>query len=605
MEGSKIGWCFIIAFVAALGGAAGAPLPISNASFESPALGAGARSDSLPNWTERDGVNNTNAFIEHIAGFSADGNQHVGMVSGYYIWQDTGVAWQPNTRYTLRVAAGRRGGHTASPNATLYALLNEPPNAGAQPTGSDVVVGSSNIVSGSFDASAIPDLTFADAAPIEVTTGLVPPAGNVVVFLGDGGVGRSHFDDVRLDAVKLSDVVGALTNPGNFNALREPAPPPGAATVITGTNTWSVDYDPLANKMYWSFIDSGEIWRTDPDGQNAELIVQESGTVLRGLQVDPYAGVLYFLDSLSDGVWATDLEGSSFQPVVGGFTRPNDMVLDRVDGRLYVTDSGVDNVLRHDLGGGAPVSWPIDGAWGIAIDQETETVYVSTDTGEVHAFDKDGTPDAGNPVFQEQGAIFRGMEWDPVRCLLHVVDAKNDRVLEIDPAASSSELSTLFATPLNNPRDLVIIENTDRDGDFLPDLWELDQLGTIAQQPSTDGDNDFRDLFTEYAFGGHPGFADPPVSAGPFDLPSAGSITFDQMVRVTDPGLAFTAMMSIDLQAWDGVPAGALTTVDFAVPNQPDYSIRRYIVDLSNLPPLLPQQQIFFRVEVEQSPKVP
>lgn len=560
----------------------------------------------MPDWSERDGAASPGSFVEHISGFSADGVQHVGMVSGYYLWQDTGIAWESNTRYTLRVAAGHRTGFTAAPNASLYALLSAAPDPVVQPNAAAVISGPAAVASGVFDASTIAATSFVDAPAIELTTGLAPPPGNVLVFLGDGGLsGRSHFDDVRLEAEKLAGVVGLLTNPGDFNALREPVPDPGSATVVTGTNTWSVDYDPLANKVYWSFIDSGEIWRTDPDGQNAELVVLGPGTVLRGIQVDPYGDAIYFLDSFSDSIWVTDLDGSSFAPLASGFVRPNDMALDLPGGGLFVTDSGSDTVLRHDLGGGAPLTWPLSGAWGVAIDQGSGTVFVSTDAGEVHAFDKAGVADANNPVFQQAGSLFRGLEWDPARCLLYVVDAKNDRVLEFDPADGSSGVSTLFGTALNNPRDIVLIEIDDRDGDLLPDSWEIDRLGTVAQRPWEDGDNDFRSLFAEYAFGGNPGIADPTASAGPFGPPSAGPLTFDQKVRVGDPRLEFTAMMSIDLLAWEAIPAAALGSTDTVLPGEPGYAVRRYTVDLSALPPLLPQQRIFLRVDVTQSAKAP
>ena len=96
-------------------------------------------------------------------------------------------------------------------------------------------------------------------------------------------------------------------------------------------------------------------------------------------------------------------------------------------------------------------------------------------------------------------------------------------MLEVDPSDGSSSFSTRFGAALNNPRDIVVIEDTDRDGDFIPDAWEVGQLGTIAQLPSDDGDNDLRDLFAEYAFGSRPDVADVVTSAVPLAPLSASA----------------------------------------------------------------------------------
>jgi hypothetical protein len=200
----------------------GAAIAVGDNSFEENAAitAAGGWSNNLtPEWSERDGPDNGNSFEEYIDGFSADGNNHVGVNVGVYLWQDTGVAFQPNTTYTLSIAAGNRAGQSASGNLTTYGLLNDATNLGVANYANTAAVTAAGITEASAQYDAFANVTegaFADAPDLVFTTGAVAPAGNVVVFLGaDGPAGRSHFDNIRLDAAAAvpepaSALLGAL-----------------------------------------------------------------------------------------------------------------------------------------------------------------------------------------------------------------------------------------------------------------------------------------------------------------------------------------------------------------------------------------------------------
>ena len=97
----------------------GAPIPINNASFERPVVSSATTtwSNALadpdqggagPDWLGQSGSSNGNAFIEYIPGFSSEGDQHLGMQSTYYVFQNTGVPWAANTKYELTVGVGDR-----------------------------------------------------------------------------------------------------------------------------------------------------------------------------------------------------------------------------------------------------------------------------------------------------------------------------------------------------------------------------------------------------------------------------------------------------------------------------------------------------------------
>lgn len=179
-------------------------------------LASGGWSNDLSSeWEERDGLNAGASFEEFIPAFSAEGTDHVGMATGYYIWQDTGVALQPNTTYTLTIAAGRRPGQTGGTNASTYAILAGTAGLGTLADTAAVIADGVTLASGSFDVAGLPDLGFVDAPDLVFTTGATVPAENVVVLLGDNSPGgRSHFDNIRLDATAIPEVstplLGAL-----------------------------------------------------------------------------------------------------------------------------------------------------------------------------------------------------------------------------------------------------------------------------------------------------------------------------------------------------------------------------------------------------------
>lgn len=194
----------------------GASITIGDSGFEANVGGPGAGGDLASGgwsnnlsteWEERDGVDNGASFEEFIPGFSSEGTDHIGVATGYYIWQDTGVALQPNTTYTLTVGVGRRGGQTAGGNVSTFAIVSGLTGLGTLANTAAVLADPITLASGSFDATTIAtDLTFVDAPDLVFTTGAVVPSENVVVLLGDNSPGgRSHFDNIRLDATAIPE----------------------------------------------------------------------------------------------------------------------------------------------------------------------------------------------------------------------------------------------------------------------------------------------------------------------------------------------------------------------------------------------------------------
>jgi hypothetical protein len=125
--------------------------------------------------------------------------------------------------YTLTVAAGNRNPNFSGVgNASTYAILAGGTNLGAASyANTAAVIGDANLTlaSGSVDASTFAASSFGDGDALVFTTGATVPNENLVVLLGDNSpTGRSHFDNVRLDAVAaVPEVSSALL--GSLAAL--------------------------------------------------------------------------------------------------------------------------------------------------------------------------------------------------------------------------------------------------------------------------------------------------------------------------------------------------------------------------------------------------
>ncbi|MGB0327066.1 MAG: lamin tail domain-containing protein [Akkermansiaceae bacterium] len=241
-----------------------APVLIGDASFEGNNLDPGSWSTDLsPEWQETGGPSNGAGFEEYIAGFAADGNDHIGMNSGHAIWQDLGETYQANTIYTLTISAGNRAGQTNGGNQTNYVLT--------APSGTI-------FASSSFDASTIPAGTFSDAPALIFDTASNPAAvGQTIrILLSGAGSGRSHFDHIRLDATSsepdgsatLSNLPATDINPtsarlsGTVTDIGEGAP---SITIFYGTGdggtdpaSWdsSIDLSGTTSGVYSNIVNS-------------------------------------------------------------------------------------------------------------------------------------------------------------------------------------------------------------------------------------------------------------------------------------------------------------------------------------------------------------
>jgi hypothetical protein len=166
-------------------------------------------------------------FVETSAsvGFSGgDAVQYAGLADdsspGGYIYQDLGVSFAPLTKYTIDIASAHRSGFN---HATLqFGLFS------SDAIGTDVGTAGFADIQGVWTGSGNPDADdqfnqLRDASVLqtigsgalghvyEYTTGLVPPTGNIVVFIRhQNNGGRINVDNVRLDATLIPEPSGML-----------------------------------------------------------------------------------------------------------------------------------------------------------------------------------------------------------------------------------------------------------------------------------------------------------------------------------------------------------------------------------------------------------
>ena len=204
--------CPVLAFLG-LNSAVAAPIEVNNHSFERPALGAGGWNNNLPDpdasagdpdWLGRDGANSGSAFIEFIGGFFSEGNQHVGMAGGYFLFQNLGIPYEANTEYKLTVGVGfRNNGQSGAEATSIFGLtvLDEPPGDDNFLEGADSddqleiddLLKSNAVVVDSVELNGAQMHTFTDQTAVLVT-GAEPPQGNIVIFIGDqADGGRSQL----------------------------------------------------------------------------------------------------------------------------------------------------------------------------------------------------------------------------------------------------------------------------------------------------------------------------------------------------------------------------------------------------------------------------
>jgi Lamin Tail Domain/CotH kinase protein len=171
-----------------------APVAVGDPSFEARALPVNDFSNNIaPAWIGTGGANSPNAFFEYVPGFASAETSHIGMETGYDVWQDLGVTYEANTRYKLVVGVGNRNAtYTVPGNQSEYLL--------ADSTGTIRATGVSN----AFTATSEGNFVDAPALIFDTPTDPSVVGKTIRILLRARGNSRSHYDNVRLDATPIA-----------------------------------------------------------------------------------------------------------------------------------------------------------------------------------------------------------------------------------------------------------------------------------------------------------------------------------------------------------------------------------------------------------------
>ena len=357
----KRSWLAALAVVGLGSTALAAPIEVRNDSFESPDLSEGATwsNDLGDDWTNPNDAGGS--FIERIPGFSAESAQHVGTQNGAFIYQNTGVAAEPFTTYTLIVGVGNRNASFSPAGAMAIlgltvldgdAALSEP-DANAQIAADDTLAATAVMV-----ATPTVESSFEDRI-LSFTTSDAVPVGGITIFLGDdAGDGRSHFDNVRLYAQP------AGTNIGPESEFQTASFASNSITVDGDLSEW--DATPIVNARNRVGGDGngalvsfepfgGGTWDGPDDHSNVTYFSYDSDNVYVGIVVtDDYH------ENGANSAW----NGDAVQLHVANAARDTNVALYNfflggVDGAL--ADAAAVNEEKAAGGGGASVAIVRDG----------------------------------------------------------------------------------------------------------------------------------------------------------------------------------------------------------------------------------------------------
>jgi len=271
-----------------------------------------------------------------------------------------------------------------------------------------------------------------------------------------------------------------LTSPSDSDLKvgTESAPTLSSWSAVGGFQPWGVTFDSSSSNYFVSDANVGIVMFSTATG-SVDPYVTDPGAVYHG--IDAVGGKLYALRSGSDDLVVFDLSVAA-TPVVlaSGFQRPNDVAVDLERGRIYVTDSGLDQVKSFNLLGNSIATWNLNGAWGVDIDERDGTVYVSSyDDGLLYR-NLDGDGSFVSVVSGFDGP--RGVEVDR-RGAVFVMNSNTETVVQAIPA-----LNMFFSTPYTGALD-----------------WELSFGSSLTILDRVTGvDVDGFSTFLEYAFSGDP-----------------------------------------------------------------------------------------------------
>ncbi|MCF6193674.1 MAG: DUF5050 domain-containing protein, partial [Kangiellaceae bacterium] len=253
-----------------------------------------------------------------------------------------------------------------------------------------------------------------------------------------------------------------------------------------------------AKMIYWTDDNAEKIQRSDQEGNNVEVIVDNQPQV-RGLDIDTTNRKIYWTSNVD--IRRANLDGSNIEIVYSGALVNLDIKLDVASGKMYWThDNNIDQIMRANLDGSnvETINSSLDAPAYLTLNIEAGYLYVTEfGSGNVSRMNTDGTlqttliSGSGTPVGNALNLTDEKMYWssgssggwikrsnldgsneETIISGLYTpqditYDSINDRIYWTDALtnpsikranADGSNVQTIVDTGLDRPRGILVVD---------------------------------------------------------------------------------------------------------------------------------------------------
>jgi hypothetical protein len=214
-------------------------------------------------------------------------------------------------------------------------------------------------------------------------------------------------------------------------------------------------------KMYWTDSDASVIWRSNLNGTDAQIVLDDFGAQPLGIALDVAGGKMYWTDS--EGVKRASLDGTQ-EELLSKEPARGFIALDLATRRMYWADYKSGDIKTAGMAPGAPVTNLITkqtSAFGIAVDPAADKIYWldlnlekrKNETDEIRRANLDGS--GVQTLVERPGAGFEGgLAIEPAAGKLYWTEAETHDIAVSKLDGSQAE--TLFSTGEDVPEGLAL-----------------------------------------------------------------------------------------------------------------------------------------------------
>jgi hypothetical protein len=237
--------------------------------------------------------------------------------------------------------------------------------------------------------------------------------------------------------------------------------------------------------MYWTDESNKRIERSNLDGSDRQILMDDAATVPSGISVDGGAGKMYWTDyGTTKRTQRSNLDGTLREDHVTGLNIPAGIAVDVVNGKVYWTDFGAGSIRRANLDGtSAEDVWTgLTQPAGLALDVPSGKVYWASSTGTPNGKIRRANLD-GSGIPED---LVTGLDWpfgvalDPVEGKVHWTNEGSDTIQRSN--MDGSNIEGLVTSGLNSPSGIALDL-------YRGKMYWVEQTGNKIQRANLDGSN--------------------------------------------------------------------------------------------------------------------